>query len=156
MNGMLLFTKVITCCFIWLDSEDSHLANSVWNLPLGNRNHHFQNHHHIFRYRMKKNLSKPGIFLSATWSVTARKTFLSSVSILKILAIGHWFLWHSCWNSNISSTVKFGVCFSHFCLVCRPCRNSFLPLFQKCAAAMCWTHCHRFFLINIRLTGFSR
>ena len=87
---------------------------------------------------------KPGIFLATTWSVTARKTFLPSISILKILAIDYWFLWYSCWNSNISSTVKFSICFCQFCLGCRSCRNSFLHLFQKCAA-MCWTHCHLFF-----------
>ena len=70
-------------------------------------------------------------YLSTTWIVTVHTAFFSSVLILTILAIGHWFHWHLSFNSIISPTVKFGVCFCHFCLGCRLWRNSFLHLLRR-------------------------
>ena len=42
MTKMLLFIKFITCRFIWLPQDGSHLGHSAWAPLLGNRTHYFQ------------------------------------------------------------------------------------------------------------------
>ena len=142
MTKLLLFIKFITCRFIWLPKDGSHLGHSAWAPLLGNRTHYFQPTSQFIIGR-RRTWVRPGGFLSTTRRVTVRTTFFSSVSILTIPAIGHWFRWHSFFNSTTSPTVKFGVCFFNFCLGCRLWRNSFLHLLQN-SSAIYWTRHHRF------------
>ena len=39
---MLLFTNFITCRFIWLPQDETHLGHSVWAPLFGNQTHYFQ------------------------------------------------------------------------------------------------------------------
>ena len=63
----------------------------------------------IFVIQLWRTWVWPGTFLSTTKRVTVHTNFFSSVSMLAILAIGHWFHWHSSFNSTISPTKKFGI-----------------------------------------------
>ena len=83
-------------------------------------------------------------FLSAALSVTLCTSFLASVSILTILAIGYWFQWQSSLSKKISPAAKFRILFFHICLTCRLWRNSFLNLLQNSPAICCTRH-HRLF-----------
>ena len=141
MTKMLLFTKFITCRFIWLPQDGSRLGHSVWATLLGNQTHYFQPTSQLLLLDGKELGFDQLHFNNAKSS--RRATFFSSVLVLTILAIDNWFRWHSSFNSTISPTVKFGVFFFHFCLGCRLWRNSFLHLFQN-SSAMSWTRRHRF------------
>ena len=126
----------------WLSSWTFSLGSFV-----GESNSLFPTNITIFVIGQQRTWLPPDTFLSTAWSATVHTAFFSSVLIVTILAISHWFCWHSS-NSTISSTVKFGVCFCHFCLGCRLWRNYFLHLVQN-SFAMRWTCHHHFFGIQI-------
>ena len=126
------------CCFIWLPSWTFCLGSSV-----GESNSLFPTNITSFVIGQQRTWVQPDVFLSTRRRVTVCTKFFSSVSIVTILAIGHWICWHLSFNSTISPTVKFGVCFFHFCLGCRLWRNSFLHLLQN-FSTICWTRHHRF------------
>ena len=107
MTKMLLFTKFITCRFIWLPSWTFCLSTSA-----GELNSLFSSNITIFVIGRRRTWVRPGTCLSKTLRVTVHTTFFSSVSILTILAIGHWFSWQSSFNSTIciSAETLFSTC----------------------------------------------
>ena len=115
MTKMLLFITFIMCHFIWLLEDGTYLGHSVWGSSVGESNSLFPTNITIFVIEQQRTWVRPGVFLSTMGRVTVCTTLFLSVS-LTILAIGHWFCF---FNSTISPTVKFGVCFFHFWLGCR-------------------------------------
>ena len=82
-------------------------------------------------------------FFSATWSMILSTLFFMSVSILTILAIGHWFQCQSSLSKIISPTANFWILFFHIFLTsyCRLWKNSILHLLQNSPAICCACCC---------------
>ena len=85
MTGMLLFTKFITCHFIWLPQDKSLSWKFSLGFSVGESNLSFSINIAIFIIGEQRTREQPGTFLSTTWSVTKCTTFFSSVSILELL-----------------------------------------------------------------------
>ena len=126
MAGMLLFINFITCRFIWLPQDDSHLGHSVWAPLLENfcywTTKNLGTTRHISVNNAKSNVTYSVLFISFNTEIFAighwlRSTVLYSTVLCSAILILQWPL--VSFNCTISPTVKFGVCFCHFCLGCR-------------------------------------
>ena len=92
VTGMLSSERVYQLPFYVATLRGPLFCKSSLNSSVGESKSSFPTTITNFVIRWRRTWVKPEIFLSTTWSVTARKSFLSSTSILKILAIGYWFL----------------------------------------------------------------